>query len=97
VADGSKSSAYLSSAYRDFSRSYVNRHRALPTTFWRLVQAISLGRKTSSPFELLMEMVRDEDDLWSFVVSDATTGQWIGSYVTLAQAVAACSPRRVTN
>ena len=94
VADGSKSSVYLKSAYRDFSRSYLNRHRALSDhRFWRLVQAISLGRKTSSPFELLMEMVRDEDDLWSFVVSDATTGQWIGSYATLAQAVAACSAK----
>jgi hypothetical protein len=94
VADGSKSSAYLTSAYRDFSRSYANRHRALSDhRFWRLVQAISLGRKTSSPFELLLEMVRDEDDLWSFVVSDATTGRWIGSYGTLAHAVAACSAK----
>jgi hypothetical protein len=94
VADGSKSSAYLKSAYRDFSRSYLNRHRALSDhRFWRLVQAISLGRKTSSPFELLMEMVRDEDDLWSFVVSDATNGRWLGSYGTLAQSVAACSAK----
>ena len=94
VADGSKSSVYLTSAYRDFSRSYLNRQRALSDhRFWRLAQAISLGRKTSSPFELLMEMVRDEDDLWSFVVSDATTGRWVGSYATVAQAVAACSAK----
>jgi len=41
------------------SRAAMSPHRALSDhRFWRLVQAISLGRKTSSPFELLMEMVR---------------------------------------
>jgi hypothetical protein len=94
VADGSKSSAYLKSAYRDFSRSYLKGHRALSDhRFWRLVQAISLGRRTSSPLELSLEMVRDEDDLWSFVVTEAATGRLLGSYGTLAQAVAACSAK----
>jgi hypothetical protein len=94
VADGSKSSVYLKSAYRDFSRSYLKGHRALSDhRFWRLVQAISLGRKTSSPFELSLEMVRDEDDLWSFVVTDATTGRLLGSYGTLGQTVAVCSAK----
>jgi hypothetical protein len=95
VADGSKSSAYLKSAYHDFLRSYLTGHRALADhRFWRLVQAISLGRKTTAPFELSLEMLRDEDDLWSFAVSDAATGQLFGSYGTLAQAVAACSTRQ---
>ncbi|MEH2539211.1 MULTISPECIES: hypothetical protein [unclassified Bradyrhizobium] len=94
VADGSKSSAYLKSAYQDFLRSYLTGHRALADhRFWRLVQAISLGRKTTVPFELSLEMLRDEDDLWSFAVSDATTGQLLGSYGTLAQAIAVCSAR----
>lgn len=94
VADGSKSSAYLKSAYQDFQRSYLTGHRALADhRFWRLVQAISLGRKTTATFELSLEMVRDEDDLWSFAVSDATTGRLLGSYGTLEQAVAVCSAR----
>jgi hypothetical protein len=94
VADGSKSSAYLKSAYQDFQRSYLTGHRALADhRFWRLVQAISLGRKTIAPFELSLQMVRDEDDLWSFAVSDATSGPLLGSYGTLAQAVEACSAR----
>jgi hypothetical protein len=91
VADGSKSSVCLKSAYQDFWRSYLNGHRALSDhRFWRLVQAINLGTKASSPFELLLEMVRDEDDLWSFVVSDRTTGRLLGSHGTLALAVATC-------
>jgi hypothetical protein len=94
VADGSKSSAYLKAAYQDFQRSYLTGHRALADhRFWRLVQAISLGRKTIAPFELSLEMVRDEDDLWSFAVSDATSGRLLGSYGTLAEAVEACSAR----
>lgn len=94
VADGSKSSAYLKAAYQDFQRSYLTGHRALADhRFWRLVQAISLGRKTIAPSELSLEMVRDEDDLWSFAVSDATSGRLLGSYGTLAQAVEACSAR----
>jgi hypothetical protein len=94
VADGSKSSAYLKAAYQDFLRSYLGRHRALADhRFWRLVQAINLGRKTTAPFALSLEMVRDEDDLWSFAVSDATTGRLLGSYGTLEQAVEACSAR----
>ncbi|MGM4962986.1 hypothetical protein AB7714_05730 [Tardiphaga sp. 1201_B9_N1_1] len=94
VADGTKSSAYLKAAYRDFQRSYLTGHRALADhRFWRLVQAISLGRKTIAPFEVSLEMVRDEDDLWSFTVSDATSGKLLGSYGTLAQAVEACSAR----
>ncbi|MCP3471808.1 hypothetical protein NLM33_25070 [Bradyrhizobium sp. CCGUVB1N3] len=92
VADGSKSSAYLKSAYSDFARSYLAGHRALSDhRFWRLVQAISLGRKTSSTFELLLEMVHDEDDLWSFLVSDLTTGRGLGSHATLAKALVACA------
>ncbi|MET3299050.1 hypothetical protein [Bradyrhizobium diazoefficiens] len=94
VADGAKSSAFLKAAYREFQRSYLTGHRALADhRFWRLVQAISLGRKTIAPFELSLEMVRDEDDLWSFAVSDATSGRSLGSYGTLAQAVEACSAR----
>lgn len=95
VADGSKASAYLKSAYQDFLRSYLTGHRALADhRFWRLVQAISLGRKTTAPFELSLEMQRDEDALWSFAVSDATTGRLLGSYGTLSLAVAACAAKQ---
>jgi hypothetical protein len=94
VADGAKSSVFLKAAYQDFQRSYLTGHRALADhRFWRLIQAISLGRKTITPFELSLQMVRDEDDLWSFVVSDTTSGRLLGSYGTLAQAIEACSAR----
>jgi hypothetical protein len=39
-------------------------------------------------------MQRDEDDLWSFAVSDATTGRLLGSYGTLSLAVAACAAKQ---
>lgn len=95
IADGSKSSAYMKAAYGDFARSYRTGHRALSDhRFWRLVQAISLGRKTSSAFDLVLEMVRDEDDLWSFVISDATSGGGLGSYATLDQAVSVCTTKQ---
>ncbi|WP_316228474.1 hypothetical protein [Bradyrhizobium sp. SZCCHNR1039] len=95
IADGSKASAYLKAAYGDFARSYRTGHRALSDhRFWRLVQAISLGRKTSSAFEVVLEMIRDEDDLWSFVVSDAASGRGLGHHATLDQALSACSAKQ---
>lgn len=94
VADGTKASAYLKAAYGDFARSYRIGQRALADhRFWRLVQAISLGRKTSSTVELVLEMVRDEDDLWSFAISDAATGRGIGSHASLDRAASACSAK----
>lgn len=89
VAEGARPSEDLRSAYEDFRQSYLRGERALSDhRFWRLVQAISLGRKTSTPFEVILEMVRDEDGLWSFILSEATSGGLIGTYATLDEAVA---------
>jgi hypothetical protein len=92
VADSSKSTVYLKSAFEDFRQSYLKKQRALSDhRFWRLVQAISLGRKASKSVEILLETARDEDNLWSFSVSDSLTGRCIGNYASLDKAVAACA------
>lgn len=89
LADGPKPSEDLKAAFKDFWQSYLQGQRALADhRFWRLVQAIHLGRKTSTAFEIVVEMVRDEDDLRSFAVSEAESGLAIGGDGTLEEAVA---------
>jgi hypothetical protein len=95
-AEGPRPSEDLKSAFKNFRDSYLRGYRALSDhRFWSLVQAINLGRKTSTAFELIVEMARDEDGLWWFAVSDASSGSAIGVYGTLDEAVAVCQSQGI--
>jgi hypothetical protein len=70
IATGPKASWGMCQAFREFHHDFLAGRRALGEhRFWTMVQAMAQGRdKSASPAEVSVEISRDQDEAWLFVL-----------------------------